>query len=57
MEFHDGNPAGLKFMVIEVIHPSERGGDWDNKIQRKETEWIYRLGSLWLKREPAFWMF
>lgn len=46
MEFHDGNPTSLKFLAIEVIRPSERGGDWDNKILRKETEWIYRLGSL-----------
>lgn len=45
-EYHGGDPKSVKFLVIEVIHPSERRGDWNRAVLQKEVEWIHILKSL-----------
>lgn len=45
-EYHGGDYSEFKFMVIEMVCPSSRKGDWDKRILRKDTEWIYRIKSM-----------
>lgn len=45
-EMHGGDPRCIKFLVIEVIRPTERRGDIDRTILQKEVEWIHRLRTM-----------
>ncbi|OCT55392.1 hypothetical protein XELAEV_18002551mg [Xenopus laevis] len=36
----------LKFMVLEVVPPTRRGGDRELKLKRREVRWINMLKSL-----------
>lgn len=44
--YHPGHEKELKFIGLELIRKSPRGGYFDNKMLRKETQWIFRLDSM-----------
>lgn len=41
--YHKFNPTAAQFIVLDVIKPDPRGGDWDKPVLQKETLWIERL--------------
>ncbi|CAN2390837.1 hypothetical protein PRIEUP_LOCUS874, partial [Pristimantis euphronides] len=45
-EQHGGNQNVLKFLALELVEPPSRGGDWNNKLLRRELFWIYTLHTL-----------
>ncbi|KAM4045688.1 uncharacterized protein ACNLHF_009542 isoform 2-T2 [Anomaloglossus baeobatrachus] len=45
-EHHRGNCGEISFQGVEKVSESGRTEDMDYRVQRKETQWIYRLKSL-----------
>lgn len=43
---HNGEVNCISFKVIEVVRPSPRKGDLNQRILQKETRWIYRLKTM-----------
>lgn len=43
---HNQNPSGSLFWVVEVVKSWWRGENPENKLNKKEGEWIYKLGTL-----------
>ena len=40
---HNGLFSGVKFLILDRIHPSPRGGDWNKILLQHETRWIAEL--------------
>lgn len=40
---HKYNPMVFKFAAFEVIHADPRGGDFDERVLQRETQWIHKL--------------
>lgn len=40
---HDGHFPGVKFLILDRIHPNHRGGDWNKTLLQYETRWIVNL--------------
>lgn len=43
--FHPGQEKNLSFIGLEIVRKSPRGGNFDNKLLRKEAQWIFRIDS------------
>lgn len=43
---HPGHEKDLKFVGLEIVRKSQRGGNMDKNVLKKETEWIFRLDSM-----------
>lgn len=42
---HHGIFPGIDFLILDRIHPSPRGGDWNKVLLQRETRWIADLGA------------
>lgn len=40
---HDGKFPKIRFLILDRIHPSPRGGDWNKILLQMESRWIHRL--------------
>ena len=40
---HEGHFSGVKFLILDRIHPNPRGGDWNKILLQLETRWIADL--------------
>ncbi|XP_040178452.1 uncharacterized protein LOC120911183 [Rana temporaria] len=40
---HDGHFLGVKFLILDRVHPNPRGGDWNKILLQLETRWIAEL--------------
>lgn len=43
--YHRFDNSVVKFLVLEVVQPNPRGGDWDRSILQREALWIERLNA------------
>lgn len=42
---HAGSFPRIKFLVLDRVHPPQRGGDWDKRLMQIESRWIFYLGA------------
>lgn len=40
---HGGKFPSIKFLILDRIHPSPRGGDWNKILLQRELKWIHLL--------------
>lgn len=46
IQYHGGNSTGLRVKGFYVLNLTERRGDFDTILLRKEESWIFRLDTL-----------
>lgn len=49
-DVHQGKFPSITFLVLDRVHPSARGGDWDKTLLQRETRWIV---TLWATSPPG----
>lgn len=37
------NPVVFKFAALDCVHQDPRGGNFDQRVLQKETQWIHSL--------------
>ena len=42
---HYGKIPRIKFLILDRIHPDNRGGDWNRSLLQRETRWIVSLNA------------
>lgn len=40
---HGGRFPRIKFLILDHVHPSSRGGDWNKTLLQLELRWIHIL--------------
>lgn len=40
---HGGKFPNVKFLILDQINPSSRGGDWNKTLLQMELQWIHQL--------------
>lgn len=43
--YHKFDSLVVQFLVLEVVQPNPRGGDWDHSVLQRESLWIERLNA------------
>lgn len=44
LQHHEGRFPRVHFLILDRIHPSSKGGDWNKTLLQWETRWIADLG-------------
>lgn len=42
-DVHQGKFPNIRFLILDRVHPSGRGGDWDKVLPQRETRWMVFL--------------
>lgn len=43
--YHAGICPNFQFLILDLIHPNARGGDWNKLLLQREACWIMELNA------------